>query len=113
MVFAAATVPTAVTTAEGEAKTEQEGEVSFFTNDMDRNLSRMRGERGEVEDIILYSNNKRKLNGLGSETLGCLLLDCGCSHNVMGEGWWRSYLASLSEEMKQKVKVADSKGRRF
>ena len=76
-------------------------------------LLRMIGKYGEVKDIILYSNNKEKLNGLGSETLGCLLLDCGCSCNVMGEGWWKSYLASLPEEMKQKVKLADSHGRRL
>ena len=85
----------------------------FFTRDMESSLLRMRRDNRGVEDVILYSNNKKRIIGLGGETLGCLLLDCGCSCNVMGETWWRSYFASLSEEMKKKVRTEDGGGRKF
>ena len=40
------------------------------------------------EDAILFtSNNKERISSLGSETLGRLLLDTGCTKNVCGQTW--------------------------
>ena len=44
----------------------------------------------EAEDVILYTNNRREITSLGSETLGSALLDCSSSMNVTGKGWWNS-----------------------
>ena len=63
----------------------------------------MKEEKGEVDDVILYTG-KKELGGLVRETLGCLLLDCGCSKNVAGESWWNSYKASLPQSIKNRVK---------
>ena len=60
----------------------------------------MKVEReGEADLVILFTRDKQKITGLGGKTLGSLLLDCGCSANVAGEGWWNSYQASLSPEL--------------
>ena len=87
---------------EEEEKVEEE---SYFTGDLMGNLRKMKEEQkhGEVDDVILYTG-KKELGGLGSETLNCLLLDCGCSKNVMGESWWRCFKASLPMSLKEKVK---------
>ena len=45
--------------------------------------------------------------------IGSILMDCGCSANVAGEGWWNSYNASLSPELKNKVQVLKSDGKKF
>ena len=106
----------ALAAAPCEAKEEEEGkeeeEESYFTGDLIGNLRRMKEEHGEVDDVILYTG-KKELAGLGSETLNCLLLDCGCSRNVMGECWWRSFKASLPKSMKGKVKESRGDGRKF
>lgn len=102
-------------TKEEEEEEGKEGEEeSYFTGDMKGNLRRMKEEQehGEVNDVILYTG-KKELAGLGSETLNCLLLDCGCSKNVMGESWWRCFKASLPKSMKEKVKESKGDGRRF
>ena len=98
---------------EEENKTrEEEEEEAYFTGDLVENLRKMSKEEGEVEDIILFSG-KKELGGLVCETLGCLLLDCGCSKNVAGEGWWNSYKASLPKCWQDQVKESKSDGRRF
>ena len=94
------------------AAEETSEEEAYFTNDLTGNLRNMKKER-EVEDIILYTNNKKKIDGLGSETLGMCLLDCGCTMNVMGEIWWESYKESLSETDKKKVKEYEARGKKF
>ena len=68
------------------AAEEVSEEEAYFTNDLTGNLRNMEKE-SEVEDIILYTNSKKKIDGLGRETLGMCLLDCGCTKNVMGEVW--------------------------
>ena len=91
---------------------EEEEEEAYFTGDLVENLRKTIKEEGEVEDIILLSGRK-ELGGLVCETLGCLLLDCGCSKNVAGEGWWNSYKASLPKCWQDQVKESKSDGRRF
>ena len=56
------------------AAEETSEEEAYFINDLSGNLKNMKKER-VVEDIILYTNNKKKIDGLGSETLGMCLLD--------------------------------------
>ena len=64
--------------------------------------------------MLYTTGNKTKINFLGSETLGSIILDCGCSQNVCGEYWLKSYIASLSEEDKGKVKeITDEKKTKF
>ena len=94
---------------EEEEKVEEE---SYFTGDLMENLRKMKEEHGEVDDVILYTG-KKELGGLCSETLNCLLLDCGCSRNVMGESWWQCFKASLPTSLKEKVKESRGDGRRF
>ena len=43
------------------------------------------------------------------ETLGCIVIDSGCSRNVCGEYWWKSYFASLPREEQQKLKVFEGR----
>ena len=95
----------------------QKEEESFFTVNLIGNLAKMTDEKGEVEDIMLFSG-RNKLGGdkrLGGvrETLGCLVLDSGCSKNVAGEGWWNSYKAGLPKNLRDKVKERRSGGKRF
>ena len=72
-------------------------------------------DNNSVEDIVLCTGeNKTEINFLGSETLGSIILDCGCSQNVCGEYWLKSYIASLSEEDKSKVEeITDKKKTKF
>ena len=95
-----------------EEEKEEEGEEAFFTANFEAGRLRVEKE-GDVEDIVLYSGKREDISGLGSETLGCALLDCGCTSNVCGELWLKSYLASLSVEEKEKVVVVESMGKRF
>ena len=45
------------------------------------------------------------MTSLCRETLGCLVLDSGCSNNVCGEDWLTSYVQALSEEDRKLVKI--------
>ena len=94
------------------APAEKEEEESYFTDTL-AGIMRKVGQGGEAEDIILYTGSRKKVTGLSGETLGSLLLDCGCSSNVAGEGWWNSYQASLVPELKKKVQVFPSRGKKF
>ena len=94
------------------AADEVSEEEAYFTNDLKTGLRKMAREK-DAEDVILYTNNKKTIAGLGSETQGSALLDCGCSKNVMGEVWWKSYKASLPPAELHKVKEYDSGGRKF
>ena len=87
-------------------------EEAYFINDLSGNLKNMKKER-EVEDIILYTNNKKKIDGPGSETLGVYMLDGGYTMTIMGEIWWESYKESLSEMDKKKVKEYEAGGKKF
>ena len=51
---------------------------------------------------ILYTLNKKKIADLNSEALGSILLDCGCTSNVMGLAWWESFRACLSPDNRSK-----------
>ena len=99
-------------TAQEEEEKEGDGEEAFFTSNFEAGRRRAVKE-GDVEDIVLYSGKREDVSGLCSETLGCALLDCGCTSNVCGELWLKSYLASLSEKEKEKVVEEGSKGKRF
>ena len=83
-------------TALEESEEEEEG---FFTADYKSSMKKM-VDNGTAEDVILYTSNKDKISNLGGECLGSALLDCGCTSNVMGEAWWRSYKAGLSLKLK-------------
>ena len=87
-------------------------EDAYFTSNLAGVLRKVE-QGGAAEDIILYTGNRQSITELGGETLGCLLLDCGCSSNVAGEGWWRSYKASLPAELQKKVQVLPSLGKKF
>ena len=89
-----------------------EEEESFFSRDFGGNTRIMSERKGKVEDIILFSGRK-ELKGLVNETLGSLLLDCGCSKNVAGEGWWNGYKASIPKRLQDQVKEKKLDGRRF
>ena len=91
---------------------EEEEQEVFFTTDFKSGVQKMVAE-GEAEDVILYVGNKEKITSLGSECLGDALLDCGCTSNVMGEGWWKGYRAGLSQEHKDKVTVFNPAGKKF
>ena len=98
-----------VYTAEEEAD-EAEG---FFTTGYKAELGSLMTDR-EAHDVILYTGNKeRRIASLGSETLGCALLDSGCTSNVCGEMWWRSYFDGLGEQDKMKVKIMSSDNKKF
>ena len=66
-----------------------------------------------MKDVILYTGNKLKIANLSSESLGCILLDCGCTSNVMGKSWWESYKACLSAENLNKVVEEDPGTKKF
>ena len=68
----------------------------------------------EEDDVILFTgSNKEKISSLGSETLGRMLLDSGCTRNVCGESWWLDYYDNLDEEDKNEVRVEDGGEKRF
>ena len=68
----------------------------------------------EEEDVILFTvNNKESISSLGSETLGRLLLDTGCTRNVCGQTWWRDFQEGLSVEDRDRVQVEDGGGKKF
>ena len=51
-----------------------------------------------VEDVVLYiGKNNEKNAGLGSEMLGCVLMDCMCSKNMCSMAWLASYVAALPQ----------------
>ena len=87
---------------------EDAEDESFFT------MANRPGMSGEEDDIILYTGNSReRISSLGSETLGRLLLDTGCTRNVCGEAWWLDYYESLADEDKDKVKEEDGGKKKF
>ena len=90
-------------------------EQAFFTKDFKVSYKKMCQDDNSVEDVVLYTGeNKTKINFLGSETLGSIILDCGCSQNVCGEYWLKSYVASLSEEDQKKIEeITDEKKTKF
>ena len=94
------------------AKVEESNNEAFFTDNLNESMTKVEQEN-EADDIILFTGNKQKITGIGGEMLGSLLLDCGCSANVAGEGWWNSYRASLSPELQKKVEVYTSNGKKF
>ena len=98
--------------ARAAAPAEEREEESYFTDNL-AGIMRKVEEGGEAEDIILYTGSRKKITGLGGEMLGSLLLDCGCSSNVAGEGWWKSYQASLAPELKKKVQMFPSGDKKF
>ena len=79
-------------------------EESFFGKKVESRTS-----NENIEDIILYTQKKENVSALCEETLGCMILDSGCSRNVCGESWWKSYFTTLSREEQSKVKVTDSR----
>ena len=52
-------------------------EESFFGKKVEARTS-----NENIEDIILYTQKKENVSALCEETLGCMILDSGCSRNV-------------------------------
>ena len=103
-----------VYTAENVEDDNESEEETFFIADFQTNIEKLLNEDDKVDDVILYTgNNKKKTIELGSETLGCALLDCGCTSNVCGNDWWNSYRASLLPEDRKKVRVEDGGNKKF
>ena len=87
---------------------EEQEEESYFT------MANRTVASKEEDDVILYTgNSKERISNLGSETLGRLLLDTGCTRNVCGEAWWLDYYENLTEEDKAKVKEEDGGEKKF
>ena len=92
---------------------DESNEERFFTTGYKAELTDIISDK-DADDIILYTGTKaKKIASLGSETLGCALLDSGCTSNVCGEAWWNSYYDSLGEQNKKRVKVMDGEKKRF
>ena len=89
-----------------------EEEDAFFTTDFKNGVRKIATD-GAAEDVIMYASNKEQIANLGGECLGSALLDCGCTSNVMGEAWWKSYKASLSPELRAVVRELDPAGKKF
>ena len=60
-------------------------------------------------NVVQVSNNESKLKGLLRETLGCAVIDSGCSKTVAGEKWLEQYKDSLSKECRKEIKMRPSK----
>ena len=86
--------------------------MSYFAADLGGAKTEI-GTEGKREDLGLFTNNKQRIRELDNKTLSSILLHCGCSSNVAGVGWWNSYLDTLPLNMKIKVKVSPSEGKRF
>ena len=76
---------------------DEASEEANVTDELNEFMMKVEQEK-EIANMILFTGDKQKITGLGGETLRSILLDCGCSANVAGEGWWNSYYASLSQE---------------
>ena len=74
-----------------KGRLEKREEKEELKEEKEEGESEKRKEEVESEDIILYTGKKKEITGLGSECLGCVLLDSGCSKNVCGNDWWNSY----------------------
>ena len=61
--------------------TESEGEEqAFFTRDFKVPYKKMCKDDKNVKNVVLYTGgNKKEIDFLGSETVGRIVLDCGCS----------------------------------
>ena len=53
----------------------------------------------EIDDVV------------NSETLGCGILDSGCSKTVCGVDWIETYLDTLDEEELREVQVEESESK--
>ena len=66
---------------------ESEGEEqAFFTRDFKVPYKRVGKEDENVKNVMLYTGgNKKEIDFLGSETVGRIILDCGCSEKICGQ----------------------------
>ena len=87
-------------------------EESYITNNLDEYVMKLEQEN-EIDNVSLFTRDKQKITGLSREMLGLILLDCGCLVNLAGERWWNNYYAALSQELKYKVQVLESDGKKF
>ena len=85
---------------------------SYITDNLNEYIMKVEREN-KINNLILFTGEKQKITGLGGETLILILLDSGCSANVAGEGWWNSYYAALSQELKNKVQVHKRDGKKL
>ena len=82
----------------GEATKELTKNCEFFTDNLEKAIKIAKNKK--ANNLILLANNNKQIRELGEETLNSLLLDCRCSSNVAGDGWWNCYYDSLSPYMK-------------
>ena len=65
---------------------------------------------GSTGSILLTDNAINKSEELFlSESLGCGVIDCGCTETASGEIWFESHIERLSESQKQEVKILPCK----
>ena len=68
------------------------------------NLNKNDYEKIEIIQITLMAENCQsndKFNILMSESIGCVLLDSGCSKTVCGENWLLCFIEAMDEQDKK------------
>ena len=64
-----------------------------------------RGNVVEEENVVLFTGyNKQEIQQLGVDARNCAVLDSACSSTVCGENWLDSYIHSLDECDRKKVR---------
>ena len=62
------------------------------------------------ENVVLFKKKKKnEMNQLGEEGIGCAVLDTACTSTVCGKRWLDSFIQSLSDAEKPKVKQGESR----
>ena len=51
-----------------------------------------------MEDVVLLTDDEISKDSLFGETVGCAIVDSGCSRTVCGELWLNNYLGTLSKQ---------------
>ena len=59
----------------------------------------------EDENVVLFTGyNKEEIYQLGVDARNCAILDSACSSTVCGQNWMDSYINSLNEVDRKKIK---------
>ena len=64
----------------------------------------------DIQDVhvILMSHTEQDRTPLLSQTIGCALLDTGCSKTVCGRLWYNCYLDTLTDDVRRSLTEEDS-----
>ena len=69
-------------------------------------------ESEDVEDVMLLAEDEDEQERLFGETIGCAIVDSGCTTTVCGDLWLYTYLDSLSQK-DRKSTYTESASRKF